>query len=154
MTGVAPGIYSIKAGANDGAGIIGETKGQKVLVKEDSYEIVSPAKIKQLLLDKTELVAACPVGRLKRVRCPSGNCNVSVTTVAALSYEGGTFTYKYKVSDGKIIGSGERVVWDVSGLKPGKYEITAVPSVEGVAFGNPKTAMVEIVENPTCPAEK
>lgn len=150
LTGVAPGIYSIRAGANDGAGIIGETKGQKILVKENSYELVSPAKIQELILDKTKLVAACPVGRLKRVRCPSGNCSVSVTTVAALSYDGGNFTYKYKVFDGEIIGSGERVVWDLSGLKPGKYEITAEVSDDGLVFGNPKTATVEIVENPAC----
>ena len=82
LMGVAPGIYTITAGVDDGAGIIGQTKAQKILIKEDSFEIVAPAKIKELILNKTELIAACPVGRLKKVLCPSGNCGVEVSPVA------------------------------------------------------------------------
>ena len=57
------------------------------------------------------------------------------------------FTYKYKSCDGEIIGSGDRIVWDLAGLKPGKYEIEVSASDDGTIFGNPKTATVEIKEN-------
>jgi hypothetical protein len=34
-------------------------------------------------------------------------------------------TFNYTVSGGKIIGRGAKVVWDLSGVKPGTYTITA-----------------------------
>jgi hypothetical protein len=82
LTGVQPGIYTITVGSDDGCGICGETKSRKILVKENSYEPIAPAKIKKLILDKTELTAGCPVGRLKRTLCPPGGCQVSITSVA------------------------------------------------------------------------
>ena len=35
-------------------------------------------------------------------------------------------TYVYYISGGQIVGRGENVVWDLSGMKPGIYRITAV----------------------------
>lgn len=151
LTDASPGIYGITVGTDDGAGVVGETKSQKILAKENSYEIVPPAKIKELILDKTELIAACPAGRLKRVSCPSGSCGVSVASVAA---NGENLTYKYKTFGGKIVGSGDRVTWDLSGLKPGKYSIEVSASDDGTVFGSPETAMIEIKENSYCSAPK
>lgn len=153
LTGVQPGIYAITAGSDDSCGICGETKSRKILVKENSYEPIPllPAKIKALILDKTELTAGCPVGRLKRTLCPLGVCGVSITSVAVAS-DRENLTYKYKNFDGKIIGSGDRVIWDLAGLPPGKYSITAAASDDGTVFGTPETATVEIKENPYCSA--
>ena len=150
LKGVPPGIYSITAGVDDGCGVCGETKSQKILVKENSYEIIQPPKIKELILDKTELVAACPVGRLQRIRCPSGSCGVSVTSVAS---EGKNLTYRY-VSGGEIIGSGDKVILDLAGLKPGEYQIEVSASDDGTFFGESKTATVVIKENPSCTSPK
>ena len=153
LTGVELGGYTITAGTDDGCGVCGETKSQKILVKENSYEIIQPAKIKELILDKTELIAACPVGRLRRSFCPSGSCGVSVTSVAVTS-EGGNLTYKYKNSDGKIVGDGDKIVWDLAGLPIGKYSIWVSASDDGTVFGEPKTATVVIKENPACTLPK
>lgn len=151
LTGVQPGAYTITAGSDDGCGICGQTKSQKILVKENSYEPVPPAKIKKLILDKTELIAGCPVGRLKRIICPPGGCGVSITSVA-VAPDGENLTYKYKIFAGKIIGSGDRVIWDLAGLPPGEYSITVAASDDGAVLGTPETATVEIKENPYCSA--
>lgn len=153
LTNVQPGIYTIMAGVDDGAGVIGEMKGQKILVKENSFERIPPAKVKELILDKTELVAACPVGRLKRMRCPSGNCGVAVR-MGAVSPGGGNLTYKYKVSGGEIVGEGERIVWDLTNLTPGTYRIWVEASDDGAVFGSHETVTVEIKENQYCIAAK
>ena len=150
LAGVEPGIYTIAAQTDDGCGDCGETKSQKILVKENSYEIIQPPKIKELILDKTELVAACPVGRLQRIHCPSGSCGVSVTSVAS---EGKNLTYRY-VSGGEIIGSGDKVILDLAGLSPGEYSTSVSVSDDGVIFGEPKTVTVVIKENPSCTTPK
>jgi hypothetical protein len=149
LTGVQPGIYTITVGSDDGCGICGETKSRKILVKENSYEPIAPAKIKKLILDKTELTAGCPVGRLKRTLCPPGGCQVSITSVAP---DDEKLTYTYKTFGGKIIGSGDRVIWDLAGLPPGEYSITVAASDDGTVFGTPETATVEIKANPYCSA--
>ncbi len=150
LMGVQPGIYGITAGTDDGVGVVGQTQSRKILVKENSYEFLPPAKIKELTLDKTELIAACPVGRLKRVACPQGSCRVSVTSVA----DGQNLIYKYKTFSGEIIGSGDKVVWDLANLKPGEYEIEVSASDDGMIFGEPKTAAVVIKENLSCTLPK
>lgn len=149
LSGIEPGIYGITVGTDDGAGIVGATKSHKILVKENSYEIVPPAKIKELILDKTELIAGCPVGRLGRISCPLGSCEISITSVA-VAPDGENLTYKYETFAGKIVGSSDRVIWDLSGLRPGKYSIKVSASDDGTVFGNPETATIEIKENPYC----
>lgn len=149
LTDVQPGIYGIAVGTDDSCGICGQTKSRKILVKENSYEIVPSVKIKELILDKTELIGGCPVGRLKRVFCPSGGCGVSITMLV-IAPDGKNLTYEYKISGGKIIGSGDRVIWDLAGLPPGEYSITVAASDDGTVFGTPETATVEIKGNQYC----
>jgi hypothetical protein len=151
LTGVKPGTYSITAGVDDSCGICGETKTQEISLNENSYEFTPPAKIEDLILDKTELIAACPVGRLQKVRCASGNCGISIISVTP---KGKNLTYKYEVYGGKIIGSGEKVTWDLANLKPGEYRIEVSASDDGTVFGEPKTATVVIKENPSCTVPK
>ncbi len=155
LTGVQPGIYAITPGTDDSCGICGETKSRKIRVNENSYEPIplSPAKIKDLILDKTELTAGCPAGRLKRTLCPLGVCAVSITSVATAP-DSENITYEYKNYGGKIIGSGNRVMWDLAGLPPGEYSITVSASDDGTVFGKPETATVKIKENPYCVAVK
>ncbi len=154
LRNVKPGTYSITASASDGCGICGETKTQYVLVGENSFETIPPAKIKQMTLDKTELVASCPVGRLRKVRCPSGNCGIAVRTVAVSNDKGANFTYKYEVTGGKIFGEGANIVWDLSELTLGTYTIKVKASDDGVLFSDPTETTIEIIENPICSANK
>ena len=54
--------------------------------------------------------------------------------------------YHYVVSSGKIIGKGEKVIWDVSGVKPGTYTITAAVD-DGCGFcGKTQTKTVIVKE--------
>lgn len=149
VTGVQAGTHTITAGSDDACGVCGQTQSRKILVKENSYEPIAPARIKDLILDKTELFAGCPAGRLKRTLCPFGGCGVSITSIAAAS-DTDNLTYEYKPSAGKIVGSGDRVIWDLAGLPPGEYSITAAASDDGTVFGTPETATVEIKENQYC----
>lgn len=45
--------------------------------------------------------------------------------VTASDPENDPLVYNYTVSAGKVIGSGAKVVWDLSGVGPGRYTITA-----------------------------
>lgn len=150
LTDVLPGFYTITAGVDDGCGICGERMSRRILVRKNSYEIVPLVKIKDLILDKTELVAGCPAGRLRRIICPKGNCGVSIASVA----EGRNLTYKYETDGGEIVGSGDKVVWDLGGLKPGEYSVTVRASDDGTSFGETETATVMVKENPDCTAPK
>jgi len=53
----------------------------------------------------------------------STNKLIDVSTTA-VDPENDPLTYNYTVTAGKIIGDGRRVVWDLSGVAPGTYEIT------------------------------
>ena len=153
LTGVKPGVYTITAGSDDSCGVCGETKSRKILVKENSYEPIPSALIKKMTLDKTELTAGCPIGKLKRMLCPFGSCGISVTSVA-VAPDNQNLTYRYKISGGEIVGSGERIIWNLAGLSPGEYSITTEASDDGTNFGTPETKTVEIKENPYCSALK
>jgi membrane-associated protein len=53
----------------------------------------------------------------------STNRQIEVLTTA-LDPENDPLTYVYTVTAGRIIGRGHKVVWDLSGVAPGTYEIT------------------------------
>jgi len=55
---------------------------------------------------------------------PTSNRTISVVTTA-IDPENDVLTYKYSVSGGRIIGTGSKVVWDLIGVPPGTYFITA-----------------------------
>ena len=49
---------------------------------------------------------------------------VGVTTIAE-DPEGDVLTYNYMISGGRIVGTGAKVFWNLNGLLPGTYTITA-----------------------------
>lgn len=54
--------------------------------------------------------------------------------------------YAYTSSAGKIVGKGEKVIWDLSGVKPGTYLITAAVD-DGCGFcGKTQTKTVTVKE--------
>jgi hypothetical protein len=52
------------------------------------------------------------------------NKAISISTTAT-DPENDVLTYKYTVSGGRIVGTGYEVVWDLTGVPPGTYSITA-----------------------------
>jgi hypothetical protein len=56
----------------------------------------------------------------------NATANKSISVVAsAIDAENDVVTYNYVVSGGRIVGTGSKVVWDLTGVPPGTYTITA-----------------------------
>ena len=66
------------------------------------------------------------------IKTQSGAMQVPIS-VTAVDPENDVLVYHYKVSAGKINGSSHRVVWDLSGVEPGIYKLTAVAD-DGCGF--------------------
>ncbi len=83
------------------------------------------ANVTNLTVNPTEVILPCPAGQVPRegVVC-SDNMTVQVTTTA-LDPEGDVLTYNYTVSGGHTVGQGANVSWDLTGVAPGTYTITA-----------------------------
>ena len=58
--------------------------------------------------------------------------------------------YSYTVSGGKIIGQGQKVIWDLSGVAPGTYTITAGVDDGCGICGETKSMEVIVKECPDC----
>lgn len=75
-------------------------------------------------------IIACPVANVEDLILSEVEILISKTQTIqihtiAKDPENDLLTYSYVVSVGKIIGKGEKVIWDLSGVKPGTYTITA-----------------------------
>lgn len=70
---------------------------------------------------------------------------VSVTTTA-VDPENDILTYNYTVSGGRIVGSGANVSWDLSGVAPGTYTITAGVDDGCGLCGQTQTQTVTVAE--------
>lgn len=79
----------------------------------------APPKVDDLTLSATEIILACD-GKT----CFNTSREISITTLAS-DPENDQLVYNYEISAGKITGSGEKVIWDLSGVAPGTYAITA-----------------------------
>jgi hypothetical protein len=64
--------------------------------------------------------------------------------------ESDVVTFNYIVSAGKIVGQGGKVTWDLSGVAPGTYTITAGVSDGAGVCGEIKTRRFEILECAGC----
>jgi hypothetical protein len=108
-----------------------------------------PANIEDLILSANEIIIGCQ-NAAKNKACPNSNRKISIETIAR-DPENDVLTYNYTVSGGKIIGQGAKVVWDLTGVEPGTYTITAgVDDGIGV-LGETKTQTVVVKECPDCP---
>jgi hypothetical protein len=82
------------------------------------------ANVTGLTISDTTITLPCAPGTVP----VAGSCNDATTvTVAttAVDPENDVLTYNYTVSGGRIVGTGANVSWDLSGLQPGTYTITA-----------------------------
>jgi hypothetical protein len=105
-----------------------------------------PASVTNLTLDKTEIFASCSSDGKS---CSDNTQTVKIST-AAYDPENDVLTYNYVVTGGKIVGSGAKVVWDLSGVKPGTYTITAGVDDGCGVCGRTETKQIEVLECPSC----
>lgn len=85
-----------------------------------------PANVTALAVSTDELTLPCEPGHLPRpdAKPPSASMIVDVA-VTAVDPEGDILKYNYTVSGGRIVGTGANVKWDLTGVYPGTYTITA-----------------------------
>jgi hypothetical protein len=107
------------------------------------------ANVTALTLSDSTINLPCPPGFVSA----SGACNdtttVSVTTTA-VDPENDVLTYNYTVSGGRIVGTGANVQWDVAGLAPGTYTITAGVDDGCGVCGQTQTQTITIAECADC----
>jgi hypothetical protein len=82
-----------------------------------------PANVTNLALSSSEIIIGCS-NAAENKKCSEDSTEISVTTTA-IDSENDVLTYNYFVSGGNIVGEGAKVVWDLSGVGPGTYTITA-----------------------------
>ncbi|HEY0457651.1 MAG TPA: hypothetical protein VGC97_00785 [Pyrinomonadaceae bacterium] len=88
-------------------------------------DIIRPfANVNTLTVSNREIVIPCPPGQVSDQPCPEGS-TVTVATGASSTDPTDVLTYSYTVSGGRVVGSGANVTWDLSGVRPGTYTITA-----------------------------
>lgn len=81
-----------------------------------------PANVTALQVEKEVIYSSCTPK--SEPMCPDDEARVLIST-SAEDKEDDVVTYAYAVSAGKIIGQGATVIWDLSGVPPGDYTITA-----------------------------
>ncbi|MGI8555029.1 MAG: hypothetical protein ACR2LT_01555, partial [Pyrinomonadaceae bacterium] len=106
-----------------------------------------PANVTNVLLSQTEITANCPANSSG---CSGDKQTIDISTTA-VDPEGDVLEYAYTISGGKIIRQGSaKAIWDLSGVKPGTYTITAAAD-DGCGFcGKPMTKTVTVKECPNC----
>ena len=133
---------------NPHGAIIQATVGRRNPRKEAVVNI--PANVTAVSLSDTEVTLPCPAG----LRAPEGQtCNDATTitvSTTATDAENDVLTYNYTVSGGRIVGTGASVQWDLSGLAPGSYTITAGVDDGCGLCGQTQTQTVRVVECVGC----
>ena len=105
------------------------------------------ANVDSVTLSSREIVIPCPPGYRPKagVSCPEGT-TINVATRASSTDPTDVLTYSYTVSGGRIVGSGANVTWDLSGVRPGTYTITAGADNGCGVCGTTKTETITVKE--------
>jgi hypothetical protein len=114
-------------------------------------EIVNQwANVTGLTVSDETVTLGCPPGQVpgEGVTCNDAT-TISVTTTA-VDPENDPLTYNYTVSGGRIVGTGANVQWDLSGVSPGTYTITAGVDDGCGLCGQTQTRTVTVENCPTC----
>lgn len=106
------------------------------------------ANVTDLILSAEEITSDCSE-KTKNKNRPEKVNKISVKAVA-VDPENDVVTYNYTVSGGKIVGRGAEVFWDLTGVEPGTYTITAGVDDGCGVCGQTKTKTVIVKENKSC----
>ncbi len=110
-------------------------------------EIVNlPANVTAVNVSQTNVTIGCAEGfqPAEGTTC-SDSQTVSVSTTA-VDPENDVLTYNYTVSGGRVTGQGANVSWDLTGVKPGTYTVTAGVDDGCGVCGQTKTQTVTVAE--------
>jgi hypothetical protein len=109
-----------------------------------------PANVTALTVSDSEITLPCPAGLRPAEGAVCADNTTITVNATAVDAENDVLTYNYTVSGGRIVGTGSSVQWDVSGLQPGTYTITAGVD-DGCGFcGQTQTQTIRVVECPNC----
>ena len=104
-----------------------------------------PADVTALELDKSEL--RIPPKSEVEPEQDAGDSNTVAVATTAQDPEDDELTYRYTISGGRIIGAGANVSWDLKGVMPGTYTITAGIDDGCGICGKTMTQTVKIVQD-------
>ncbi len=108
-----------------------------------------PANVTAIEVSDSTITLPCEAGRPAEGLSCNDNTTINITTTA-VDPENDPLVYNYTVSGGRIIGSGANVQWDLSGVAPGTYTITAGVD-DGCGFcGQTQTRTVTVEPCPNC----
>lgn len=113
---------------------------------EDRTGIISCGHpyVSNLILSTNEIKPVC-----NGKDCQYKNTEISVATEIN-EFEDDYLIYNYAVSGGRIVGEGKQVFWDLSGVQPGTYTITAGVDDGCGICGETKTKEVVVKECSDC----
>lgn len=109
-----------------------------------------PADVHDIQLSHSLATTACPNGTLPIEGKVSGNTVIDVSAIAS-DRENDPLSYAYTITGGRIVGAGPNVKWDLSGVYPGTYTITAGAD-DGCGYcGKAQTKVVTVIAcEPIC----
>lgn len=104
-----------------------------------------------LVLDQSELRNPLPEGSPPKWPDSWPDMTVKIQTTAA-DPEGDVLTYSYKVTGGRLVGTGANVYWNLSAVMPGTYTITAGVDDGCGVCGKTVTRTVTVLAHEDTPA--
>lgn len=111
--------------SSDGHGFLFQLTAGRRNARTDGQIKNEFANVTALNLSDTTVKTPCPPGtRPKEGTSCSDSMAVNVSTTA-VDPENDVLTYNYTVTGGRVVGQGANVSWDLSGVTPGTYTITA-----------------------------
>lgn len=145
FSGLPPGFQE----SNDPHGYIfqatiGRRNGRKAAI-ENLF-----ANVTALTLGNNTITLGCPEGQRAAEGVTCGDSAMTTVTTTAVDPEGDVLTYNYTVSGGRIVGSGANVEWDLAGVNPGTYTITAGVNDGCGVCGETKTETITVAECANC----
>lgn len=108
------------------------------------------ANVAELSLSKNEITAYCINEQTSKTEVCAEHAEIEIATKGESTDPSDVLTYNYTISAGKIVGNGANVTWDLTGVKPGIYTITAgVDNGCGIC-GTTRTQTVVVKECSEC----
>jgi hypothetical protein len=106
--------------------------------------------INNVTFSQGEIMAICLMPKSSGDKsCSDLTQSIEIST-EAIDPENDTLLYVYKISGGKIIGEGAKVIWNLSGVKPGIYTIIVGADDGGGLYDNVVKKEIKVVECPNC----
>lgn len=112
-----------------------------------------PANVTALTVSNKTITLGCPPGQVAGEGQTCGDTSSVSVSTTAVDPENDTLVYNYTVSGGKVNGSGANVSWDLTGVRPGTYTITAGVDDGCGVCGQTKTETITVQDCPSCRVE-